>query len=54
MDVRGVALKAEVDPDELELEPESEPFPVRQYKRIAVKLVDVSGNESVIVREIAT
>jgi len=30
----------------------SEPFPVRGYKRIAVKIVDVYGNESVVVREI--
>ena len=46
------ALKAEVDPDEFTLKLTSEPFPVRGYKRIAVKVVDVYGNESVVVREL--
>jgi adenine-specific DNA-methyltransferase len=46
------ALKAEVDPDEFTLKLTSEPFPVRAYKRIAVKVVDVYGNESVVVREL--
>ena len=40
------ALKAEVDPEEFTLKLTSEPFPVRGYKRIAVKVVDVYGNES--------
>ena len=40
------ALKAEVDPEEFTLKLDSEPFPVRGYKRIAVKVVDVYGNES--------
>jgi DNA helicase II / ATP-dependent DNA helicase PcrA len=31
----------------------SEPFPVRGYKRIAVKVVDVYGNESTVVRDLA-
>lgn len=30
----------------------SQPFPVRTYKRIAVKVVDVYGNESTVVKEI--
>lgn len=47
------ALKAEVDPDEFTLKLDSEPFPVRGYKRIAVKVVDVYGNESVVVRDLA-
>jgi len=47
------ALKAEVDPDEFTLKLSSEPFPVRGYKRIAVKVVDVYGNESVVVRDLA-
>lgn len=47
------ALKAEVDPDEYKLKLTSEPFPVRSYKRIAVKVVDVYGNESVVVRDLA-
>lgn len=47
------ALKADVDPEEFMLKLASEPFPVRGYKRIAVKVVDVYGNESTIVREIS-
>jgi|GEM_PF-3205527 len=46
------ALRAEVDPDEFTLKLTSEPFPVRGYKRIAVKVVDVYGNESVVVRDL--
>lgn len=46
------ALKAEVDPEEFTLKLDSEPFPVRGYKRIAVKVVDVYGNESVVVRDL--
>lgn len=47
------ALKAEVDPEEFKLQLTSQPFPVRGYKRIAVKVVDVYGNESTIVSELA-
>lgn len=47
------ALKAEVDPEEFTLKLASEPFPVRAYKRVAVKVVDVYGNESVVVRDLA-
>ncbi len=47
------ALKAEVDPDEFALQLTSQPFPVRGYKRIAVKVVDVYGNESTVVHELA-
>ncbi len=47
------ALKAEVDPEEFTLKLDSEQFPVRGYKRIAVKVVDVYGNESVVVRDLA-
>jgi hypothetical protein len=47
------ALKAEVDPEEFTLKLVSEPFPVRGYKRVAVKVVDVYGNESVVVRDLA-
>jgi len=46
------ALKAEVEPEEFTLKLTSEPFPVRAYKRIAVKVVDVYGNEAVVVREL--
>jgi adenine-specific DNA-methyltransferase len=47
------ALKAEVDPEEYKLQLESRPFPVRGYKRVAVKVVDVYGNESTLVRDLA-
>lgn len=47
------ALKTEVDPEEFTLKLTSEPFPVRGYKRVAVKVVDVYGNESVVVRDLA-
>jgi len=47
------ALRAEVDPNEFTLKLDSEPFPVRGYKRVAVKVVDVYGNESVVVRDLA-
>lgn len=46
------ALKAEVDPEEYKLQLVSQPFPVRKYKRVAVKVVDVYGNESTVVKEI--
>ncbi len=46
------ALKADVDPGEFKLSLTSEPFPVRAYKRLAVKVVDVYGNESVVVRDV--
>ena len=47
------ALRAEVNPEEFTLKLTSESFPVRTYKRIAVKVVDVYGNESTIVRDLA-
>ena len=46
------ALKAEVDPEEFKLQLTSQPFPVRGYKRIAAKVVDVYGNESTVVKEL--
>ena len=46
------AIGLVVDPVEYKLRLESEPFSVRDYKRIAVKVVDVFGNESTVVREI--
>ncbi|MPZ16068.1 MAG: hypothetical protein GEU73_16880 [Chloroflexi bacterium] len=48
------ALRAEVDPDEFKLQLASQPFPVRGYKRIAVKVVNVYGNESTVVRNLAS
>jgi len=47
------ALRAEIEPDEFTLKLTSEPFPVRGYRRVAVKVVDVYGNESVVVRDLA-
>src|SRR5690606_16249014 len=47
------ALKADVDPEEFPLKLSSEPIPVRGYKRVGVKVVDVYGNESVVVRDLA-
>jgi len=47
------AIKAEIDPVEFKLQTESQPFPVRGYKRIAVKVVDIFGNESTVVRNLA-
>jgi adenine-specific DNA-methyltransferase len=47
------ALRAEVDPNEFTLKLDSEPFPVHGYKRIAVKVVDVYGNESTVVKDLS-
>jgi adenine-specific DNA-methyltransferase len=47
------ALRAEVEPEEFKLKLTSEPFAARSYKRVAVKVVDVYGNESVVVRDLA-
>jgi adenine-specific DNA-methyltransferase len=41
-----------VDDAEFILKLRSEPFPVRGYRRIAVKVVDVYGNESTVVRDL--
>jgi adenine-specific DNA-methyltransferase len=46
------ALGLEIEPEEFKVRIESQPFLVRGYKRIAVKVVDVFGNESTIVREL--
>lgn len=46
------ALKAEIDPDEFKLQLTARSFKVRGYKRIAVKVVDVFGNESTVVKDI--
>jgi len=45
-------LGLQVEPAEFKLALESQLFPVRGYKRIAVKVVDVFGNESTVVREL--
>jgi hypothetical protein len=46
------ALDLEVDPEEYKLQLTSLPFLLREYRRIAVKVVDVFGNESTVVREL--
>lgn len=46
------SLGLEPDAEEFSLQLESQPFAVRGYKRIAVKVVDVFGNESTVVREL--
>jgi adenine-specific DNA-methyltransferase len=46
-------LGLEIESGEFKLQLESQPFPVRGYKRIAVKVVDVFGNESTVVRDLA-
>jgi adenine-specific DNA-methyltransferase len=46
-------LKADVDPEEFTLKLTTEPFSIGSYKRIAVKVVDVYGNEAVVVRDLA-
>jgi len=46
------ALDVAVDTEKFALELTSEPFPLRGYGRIAVKVMDVCGNEPTVVREI--
>jgi hypothetical protein len=47
------ALWVEVDPEEYKLQLTSQPFPVGHYKKVAVKVVDVYGNESTVVHDLA-
>ena len=46
-------VSGKIAASEFKLVFESEPFPLRKYRRIAVKVVDVYGNESTIVRDLA-
>lgn len=46
-------LRIEIEPEEFKLKEVSDQFPLRSYKRIAVKVVDVYGNESTIVKDLA-
>jgi adenine-specific DNA-methyltransferase len=46
-------VEAKVPKEELKLQVESRPFKVRGYRRIAVKVIDVFGNESTVVRELS-
>jgi hypothetical protein len=48
----NAALKLDVDPEEYKLLLTSQAFQVRGYQRIAVKVVDVYGNESTVVQEL--
>ena len=45
-------LGLDIADDAFELKVTSEPFPLRAYKRIAVKVVDVYGNESTVVKDL--
>ena len=45
-------LGLDVAGEEFELKLTSDPFPLRGYKRIAVKVVDVYGNESTVVKDL--
>lgn len=46
------AAAAEVDADEFEIRFRSDPFSPGKYNRIAVKVVDVYGNESTVIKEL--
>jgi len=48
--LKSLGIQPEVEEYKLQLE--SQPFVLRGYKRIAVKVVDVFGNESTVVREL--
>ena len=45
-------LGLDIEGTEFELKLTSEPFPIREYKRCAVKVVDVYGNESTVVKDL--
>jgi hypothetical protein len=45
-------LKIEVEPEEWTLRLTSDPFTAGGYKRLAVKVVDVYGNESTVVKSL--
>jgi hypothetical protein len=47
------SLGIDIEKNEFELRFTSQPFRVRGYKRIAIKVVDVYGNESTAVRDLA-
>ena len=46
------AFGFDVESHEFEFKVRSEPFPLRDHRRIAVKVVDVYGNESTIVKDL--
>lgn len=43
---------ATADAKNFQMQFQSDPFPLRGYKRIAVKVVDIYGNESTVVRDL--
>src|SRR5205807_1054826 len=45
-----LVTKFDIDSQQFKLQTKSQPFTVRGYKRIAVKVVDVYGNESTLVK----
>ena len=45
-------IKAQIEASEYKLSLASEPFESGQYRRVAVKVVDVYGNESTVVKEL--
>ena len=46
------ALGVDVEAHEFKFKVQSEPFPLRDHRRIAVKVVDVFGNESTVVKDL--
>ena len=46
------ALGVDVEAHEFEFKVRSEPFPIRDHRRVAVKVVDVYGNESTVVKDL--
>jgi adenine-specific DNA-methyltransferase len=46
-------VETEVQDEDLRLQTSSKPFPIGRYKRIAVKVIDVYGNESTVVKGLA-
>jgi adenine-specific DNA-methyltransferase len=46
------ALRVEIEPEEFKLRLVSQPFTPGKYKRVAVKVVDVYGNESTFVKDL--
>jgi adenine-specific DNA-methyltransferase len=47
------AVQSKVPKEELKLQTTSKPFQLRGYERIAVKVIDVYGNESTVVKDLS-
>jgi len=52
VNLKGLVETAVQDED-LKLQTTSKPFPIGRYKRIAVKVIDVYGNESTVIKDLA-